>query len=447
VSGNQNPIGHALDTSEFFEGGLNLTASGLAGKCFNTFIANTRSSTSLTATIFDFAGGRLGECTSDTVTTPSVSAPTIIPANGTLVVHDTAVITVDGIDEWTGEVSFFLCGPFALDSTTLCPTGGVPAGVKDVSNLDTTEDSNNLTVTSVGRYCWRAEFVAEEGLGVPPSSDARASECFSVTPRGSVLATAAGAGPVDFGQPVSDTATLTNTANQPGSGGPAGSTDGSINPANPGGPAGGTITFTLYKNDCTTLATGTGSNPSAAIPVSGDGSYGPVNFTPDAPGTYHWKASYTGSSPNTTGDTHNAACDDPGESVIVRTIPTLIKSKQSWYPNDTATVSSSIGNLGTGGTVRFRLYNNATCTGTAFLDQTKNVTGGTPSEELSTTNTTVAITTLYTDPPGTQVSYSWLVVYTPGAADTAHTGKKSACNAENFTITYTNDPGPGTDLP
>ena len=35
----------------------------LAGKCFNTFIGDTRSSTSLTATLFDFSGGTLGECT------------------------------------------------------------------------------------------------------------------------------------------------------------------------------------------------------------------------------------------------------------------------------------------------------------------------------------------------------------------------------------------------
>jgi hypothetical protein len=43
--------------------------------------------------------------------------------------------------------------------------------------------------------------------------------------------------------------------------------------------------------------------------------------------------------------------------------------------------------------------------------------------------------------------YSWKVVYTPAAGDTAHTGKQSSCNAEHFSITYTNDSGPGTALP
>jgi hypothetical protein len=35
-------------------------------------------------------------------------------------------------------------------------------------------------------------------------------------------------------------------------------------------------------------------------------------------------------------------------------------------------------------------------------------------------------------------------VYTPATADTAHLGTQSSCNAENHSITYTNDPGPNT---
>ena len=43
--------------------------------------------------------------------------------------------------------------------------------------------------------------------------------------------------------------------------------------------------------------------------------------------------------------------------------------------------------------------------------------------------------------------YSWKVVYTPAAGDTAHTGKQSTCDAEHFNIAYTNDNGPGSPLP
>jgi hypothetical protein len=83
-----------------------------------------------------------------------------------------------------------------------------------------------------------------------------------------------------------------------------------------------------------------------------------VSFTPDAPGTYHWVASYNGDSPNTLGASHNAACDDAGEDVVVRQIPTAISTAQKVFPNDSATITSSVAgnNLPSGGTVIFRLY-------------------------------------------------------------------------------------------
>jgi hypothetical protein len=178
-----------------------------------------------------------------------------------------------------------------------------------------------------------------------------------------------------------------------------------------------------------------------------------VSFTPDAPGTYHWVATYGGDPPNTNASpASNSPCPDATETVVVRQIPTAIKTKQSWIPNDTATVSSTIGNLGAGGTVAFSLFGNATCSGTALYSETVNVTGGNPTEEVHTSNTGapngLTISTGYTDAAGSEAGpYSWKVVYTPAAADTAHTGKQSSCDAEDFATSYTNDPGPGTNLP
>jgi hypothetical protein len=455
TSNKQDGVGHSLRISEFFEGGLNLTDSGLGGKCFNTFLADTRSSQSLTATLFDFDVGQLGQCTSTTTTTPLDNAGNPIPAGGLTIpadpnaasiqVKDKATIGVTGVSPFAGTVTFHLCGPFAASSTTLCDTGGVLVSSQSITvNGDYTSDP--ATVTAAGRYCWRADF-ASNTQGVPDSSDSSASECFKVNPRTPTLTTLAGAGPVDFGQPVTDTATLTGTAHRPGTGGPTGSTDGSINPATLGGDAGGTITFTLYKDDCTTLATGTGSNPQTKT-VTGDGNY-TVSFTPNAPGTYHWVASYPGDLPNTTASNPNpTACLDENEDVVVRQIPTEIKTKQSWTPNDTATISATVGNLAAGGTVAFSLFDNPQCDGDALYTETKTLTGGSPTEEVSTNNTQFHITTGYTDAAGSVAGpYSWKVVYTPAAGDTAHTGKLSTCDSEHFSITYTNDPGPGSDLP
>jgi hypothetical protein len=197
-----------------------------------------------------------------------------------------------------------------------------------------------------------------------------------------------------LGNPVTDTVALSGTSNQPGT--PA------INPTTPGAPAGGTITFALYKDDCTTLATGTGTNPQS-VPVSGDGTYGPVSFTPDAAGTYHWKATYTPAAgdPNNVGSTFNGDCSDANETVVVLTVISSMTSAQSFIPNDSATVSAAAGgNLA--GSVNFQVFESTDCSGTAIYTQTVTVGGASP-QTVHTTNTTVSTTA---------ANVSWLVSYT-----------------------------------
>src|SRR5204862_7755263 len=135
--------------------------------------------------------------------------------------------------------------------TMVCGSDGVVAGTEWVTTRQSDVVTDPMTITEAGRYCWRADFSATSPDGIPPSSDSGDAECFVIAPRPTTLATQAGAGPVNLGQPVTDTATLVGTANHQCAGGPAGSTDGAINPGTPGGPAGGTITFTLRKDDCT----------------------------------------------------------------------------------------------------------------------------------------------------------------------------------------------------
>ena len=263
-NGKNNGLGHSLLTAEFFEGGVDLTQSGLAGKCFNTFVSNTRSSAEFTATLYDFARGSLGGCTSTTETTPVDNAGTPIPAGGlnipadpanaSILVKDKATVTVTGASSFTGTLSWHLCGPFAAGTLTLCGSGGVAVDSQSIT-ANGTYTSAAATVTAAGRYCWRADFSASSPTGIPDSSDSRASECFVVNPRQPMLTTDATDGPVDFGQPISDVVTLSNTAHKKGTGGPAGSTDGSINPATLGGDATGNINVIAYGPDsCSTVA-------------------------------------------------------------------------------------------------------------------------------------------------------------------------------------------------
>jgi hypothetical protein len=448
---------------DFFEGGIDLTkVFGTAGQaapsCFNTVVPDTRSSATITATLFDFVAAQLGECHSSTVTTPvdatdntQPPASTIPadPSDAAVTVKDKTVVTVSGVSPFAGSISWHICGPTATSSSQLCDgtTGnvGVDLGSQSITTSGTYY-SPTATVTSAGRYCFRAEF-SSTTTGVPASSDSSATECFTVAPVQPTLTTDATDGPVAFGQSISDTVTLSGTAHEPGTGGPTGS-NGSINPTTLGGDATGNIVVTAYGPDsCTTTAF-----TSDAIAAQGDGNYGGdgtnFEFTPSSPGQYVFVASYAGDLPNTLGIAASACSAAPdAEKVTVQQVGTDIKTKQSWIPNDTATVSAEAGNLAAGGSVEFQLFNNSTCSGTALYDETVSVPGGNPSAEVSTSNAGGAggltITSDYTDAAGSVAGpYSWKVVYTPAAADTAHTGTQSSCDAEHFSVTYTNDPGP-----
>jgi hypothetical protein len=174
--------------------------------------------------------------------------------------------------------------------------------------------------------------------------------------------------------------------------------------------------------------------------------YGPVQFTPDVPGTYTWKAQYQ--NPTTVNNvatvTHNANCTDPDENVIVQQIPTAISTAPSGFPQDTANISSTNGNLPTGGTVVFKLFSSlANCqadTGAVYTETKTNVVVGTTNQVtgITTNNTTYRMTS------ANQQAHYWLVTYTPGS--TTHTGRKSSC-VENTSMTHINDAGPGVIHP
>ena len=364
--------------SEFFEGGVDLGALGLADACFTTAMAETRSSTSTDAVLKDFTIGPFGSCGSKVTTQQSVNGGTTpIEADGTNSVSDSATVEVSGANDWSGTVQFSLTGPGA----TATPVNiGAPVPVSDETP---TVNSIAATVTSAGDYCWSAHFDSATA-GVPDGDDDGTNECFTVTPRTPTLTTTAGAD-VTLGQPITDTATLTGTANQPGT--PV------INPTTAGGKADGTITFTLFgpsDTGCGPQVQENGQNLTRTETVSGDGTYGPVSFTPTAPGTYHWVASYDGDLPNTNGVTHNADCTNTDEDVVVTSVKSSMTSAQSFIPNDSATISAPQGgNLA--GTVTFKAYESSDCSGTAILTQNVAVSGASP-QTVGTDNTTVKTT-------------------------------------------------------
>ncbi len=196
---------------EFFEGGVNLTALGLADRCFASVAAETRSSTSTTAVLKDFVLGGFGKCDSEVTTLSSITGSTSI-GTGSVSVTDSATVTVEGAATWSGTVQFSLKGPIGSPLATTV-TIGVPVAV---NNNTPTVGSVAATVTAVGDYCWSAHFDAQLPPDLEDADDNGANECFTVAPVKPALPTTAGPD-VALGSPVTDTAALSGTATQPAS--------------------------------------------------------------------------------------------------------------------------------------------------------------------------------------------------------------------------------------
>jgi hypothetical protein len=333
---------------------------------------------------------------------------------------------------------------------TTCDTNGVNVASETVSSTDggTSADSpksystadagitgsSTATLTSAagtGKYCWHAHFepnTASKNAGIDPQDDDGSNECFTVTPRTPTLTTSAScsASPCVLGSTLSDTATLTGTANNPDPNNPGpNSTYPTINGSTI--PAAGTITWTAYGPDsCSTVAMAATSRD-----VSGDGTYPTasqtaVSFVPSAVGLYKFVATYSGSGPNTNAPSTTATCASPGanESVTV-TGSASSSSAQRWLPNDRVVLSSTAGTT-LNGTLTVTLYkgtfggtaSNCTIgTGVAVSGQSYGpitVNPGTNSFVYNTTNSTFVVGTNSdgtTTGAGTDGTYFWLIHY------------------------------------
>ena len=451
-------VGHSLPQAQFFEGGVNLTQANLDGKCFNTFLADTRSSTSLTATLFDFTGGQLGSCTAGIITTPqtgaggaitSVNIPIADDAGpDTISVRDRAVITVGGTSTFGGTVTFSLCGPLALNSSSNCQSGGVQigsavpvSGSGGTATVFSDDGANNPAIlTSVGRYCWRAVYSGDASVGVPGSSDpnnaTNVSECFVVNPITATLVTQAScsASPCLVGSTLSDSATLDGTAREPGTDGIG--PGGTINATN-GALAGGSIAFTAFgPNSCITTAMAETSRT-----VSGDNTYPtaaqtPVGFVSTAVGEYVFVATYTfPTGVNTLAPAAVSCANQPLAEKVTVTGAASLATAQRWLPNDTATITSPAGTT-LAGLVDFELFNDGSCGqngGTVqFSALNVDVTSGSGAANnrtVSTNNTTTLVVTAAND----AVAWSWKVTYDDSALEDPAT--KCETTTPAFTLT------------
>jgi uncharacterized repeat protein (TIGR01451 family) len=321
------PTSHLANT--FVEAGLDLTTLlGSAGGCFTTFMAETRSSAELTATLKDFAGGQFNTCAQppiDTTATPGG----LLNAPGSAQ-HDVATISAVGNRPApTGTISFFLCQPADVTAGGCEGTAGTQVGsdVTITNGSATSATVSGATTTSLGKYCWRAEYTpddAADGFYLPSSHTNATTECFTVVHGTPTLATqiaVTGANAPGLGfTTLGDTATLTGFL-------------GSVTSE--------TITFNLYgpfADGVTPVCTGNPVFTTTGALSAGGVATTSQTYVPTAVGTYVWQASYPGDALN---DPATHACNQASEKTTI--VGAVIDVQKSANPVGPVSAGQTIG--------------------------------------------------------------------------------------------------------
>jgi hypothetical protein len=217
------------------------------------------------------------------------------------------------------------------------------------------------------------------------------------------------------------------------------------NTATPSNGVQGTITFRAFGPEADATTCTAPAVYTSVITVSGNGTYSSANgnggvFAPTTPGHYNWTASYAPAS----GDVNNlpvvSGCGDAHEGSVVIQLQPTIGTAQTMTLSDSATISvatSGAGNLA--GSVRFRLYNNASCdpanNGLIYDSNVLHPNGiavsgsGTFPQSATVNSDTTTFTT-------SKPTLSWLVEYT--STNGGHKNVTSACNVEHSSLSITN---------
>jgi hypothetical protein len=286
----------ALDTGQFAEFGVDLTAAGIipANSCqsFPQTIWESRASgSSFVSSTEDVSVEHhtIGNgCTSAVSTNPQsgdTSGGTFsdLANNASITsgkyVRDQATVTVTGLSTWGGNVDLYLCKSTTSTLTSCDPTGSNATqigGDVAVSNSAATATSDSTQVNDAGSYCWAAKFTPDassSSAGVP-SSTSTTGECFSVTAPTSI-ATSPGFYP-------------------PGRAVVSGACS---------------VSFKLYDNhtDCTAngstgvLYTESGDTVSGASPQTIDTTNSSYRVTSSTAANLYWRVTYTSTNGNQTG--------------------------------------------------------------------------------------------------------------------------------------------------
>jgi hypothetical protein len=367
--------------------------SPIAGSCGDAGESSTVNQASPTVNTTPSAGGTIGVTLTDSATLASGYSP-------------------------TGTILFKLFPPSDASCTgspAYTATVNVATGNGTYSTTSAASTTGSNVTNATGTWHWTADYSGDANNKT--ASSGCAAEPVTVSPASPGISTTPSAGG-NIGVTLTDSATLSS----------------GVSPT-------GTILFKLFPPSD---ANCTGSPAyTATVDVNGNGSYSTTSATSttgsnvtNAAGVWHWTADYSGD-----GNNNAASSGCAAEPVTVTVIPSTIATAQPVYPNDTATVT------GTTGDVTFELFGpfadaaSTTCTGTPAFSQTVSQTGG----QAKTTNYPGGVGTPYSvvDGAASEGWYGWRVT---AAADATHEGRRSDCN-EKVNIVITDYAGTGVKFP
>jgi Bacterial Ig-like domain (group 3) len=301
-------------------------------------------------------------------------------------VTDTA--TLSGGNNPTGSITFTVFGPDDAN----CSTAGTVVSTETV-NGNGNYTSDPFTPGAPGTFRWIASYSGDAQNNPATTACNDANETVVVNKAQPGIVTQVSSAEITIGGSVTDTATLSNGVNPTGS-----------------------ITFTVFGPDdanCSTAGTVVSTET-----VNGNGNYTSDPFTPGAPGTFRWIASYSGDANNAAATT---ACNDANETVVVKKAQPTMTTAPNVLPNDKATLSG-LSNP-SGGTITFDLYLTADCSDNPTTFGPFNVNN---NGTFESNNTTVLVTA--------DTVVSWIVTY---SGDANNEGATSGCTAEQADIDFT----------
>ncbi|MEA2931627.1 MAG: hypothetical protein QOI56_412, partial [Actinomycetota bacterium] len=234
----------------------------------------------------------------DTPTLTTQATPTTAASGQS--VHDVA--TVSGGISPSGTVSFALYADAACTAPAVFTSPGQPPAAG-------TAVSPDVAPAAPGTYHWVATYSGDIANAAVTGACDDPNEQVTVTRATPTITTQATPTTAFVLDPIHDVATLSGGASPTG-----------------------TVTFVLYGDQSCSVpvTTSAGRALLGGIATSDD-------VSPQAPGTYHWVASYSGDDNNAA---VSGACNDPNESVVVSSIPS--RTTTSTVPISSTTTTSTV---------------------------------------------------------------------------------------------------------